>query len=214
MEKTLKKFTYCFVDFDKTIYDCAQLEVKMWQIFNKYAVKHEDYSATYHAALKTRDPFLYDYTFEEQLEFLAKLGYKLPKEILVELYQILDCNYLFPQVQELLNNLKKISQKVVLLTAGDQGFQNYKIKICGVEKMVDEVAIVDGDKDKYLLSRQIKPETVLFINDSKRENLLIKETFPAITILAHTSKHVAELTQEGIICFATIEEMNNYVGKL
>ncbi|MBI4426892.1 MAG: hypothetical protein HY569_00170 [Candidatus Magasanikbacteria bacterium] len=212
------KFDYSFVDFDKTIFDCYKFEKDIWAVFERQGVKSKDYSATYKKSLCTVSPDLFDYNFQEHIKFLRELGYKLGKEVEIELESLLDKNnYLFPDTEEFLRFLRENTKKMVLLTAGDDEFQKIKIKKTKLGRWFDEVEIVLGHKEDFLADK-IKPgDSVFFVNDSLRENLIIRDNFPEILIVTKLNSvryTVDEAEKSGIPFFETLKEIKNYVAGL
>ncbi|MBI4992629.1 MAG: hypothetical protein HZC26_00615 [Candidatus Magasanikbacteria bacterium] len=210
------KFDYSFVDFDKTIFDCYKFEKDIWAVFERQGVKYEDYSATYKKSLCTISSDLFDYNFQEHIKFLQELGYKFGKEVETELGELLDKNnYLFPDTEEFLRFLRENTQKMVLLTAGDDEFQKIKIEKTKLGCWFDDVRVVLGHKEDFLADK-IKPgDSVFFVNDSLRENLIIRDNFPEILIVTKFNSvryTIAEAEKSGIPFFNTLKEIKNYVA--
>ncbi|MFH1946963.1 MAG: hypothetical protein ABIJ23_02285 [Candidatus Magasanikbacteria bacterium] len=209
------KFDYSFVDFDKTIFDCNKFEKDMWSIFERNNVKWEDYSKTYKKSLNTVSSDLYDYNFAEHVEFLRELNYDLDDSVVEELSGLLDKNnYLFSDTEEFLQFLRENSSKMILLTAGDDDFQKTKIKKTKLGKWFDEVEIVLGHKEDFLRSKMKEGDSVFFVNDSIRENLIIKENFPEILVVTKFNplRYTAQDAEKSKIpFFETLSEIKNYV---
>ena len=212
------KFDYSFVDFDKTIFDCYKFEKDIWAVFARHGVKQEDYSTTYKKSLCTVSSDLFDYNFQEHVKFLQELGYKLNKEVEIELGKLLDKNnYLFPDTEEFLQFLRENTKKMVLLTAGDDEFQKTKIEKTKLGHWFDEVEIVFGHKEDFLADKIKLGDVVFFVNDSLRENLIIRENFPEILIVTKLNPvryTIDEAKKSGIPFFETLREIKNYVAGL
>lgn len=210
-------FDYTFIDLDKTLFDCRRLEEEIWKICERVGVARDDYWVTYRKALCTVNPKQFDYTFEEHLKFLADLGYKLDGKVLTELEKLLQNNYLFSDSLDLIKFLREKSRQLILLTAGDVEFQRKKIANSKITDFFDEVKILSGYKEKYVAEKFQGNKKGLFVNDSLRENLLIKSDFPeilVITKLYHGSRHEEEVKKSGLPYFYTLSEIKDYVAQL
>ncbi|MBI5222302.1 MAG: hypothetical protein HY980_02285 [Candidatus Magasanikbacteria bacterium] len=212
------KFDYSFVDFDKTIFDCYKFEKDIWTIFERKGVKREDYSATYKKSLCTVSSDLFDYNFQEHVKFLRELGYKLGGEVRIELEGLLDKNnYLFPDTEEFLQFLRGNTKKMVLLTAGDDEFQKTKIKKTKLGGWFDEVEVVRGHKEDFLANKIKTGDKALLVNDSIRENLIIRKNFPEVLIIIKFNPlryTIDDAKKSGIPFFETLKEIKNYVAGL
>jgi FMN phosphatase YigB (HAD superfamily) len=211
-------FDYAFVDFDKTIFDCARFETDIKAVFANYGVTPEDYCSTYLRSLCTVHPQEYDYSFEEQIKFLCELGYDLKNNILEELNVLLQTNqYLFADTVSFLNWLKSVAQKMVLLTAGDRDFQLKKIDASGIGDYFYDTVVLNGFKEQYLKNIIKAGDQVLFVNDSLRENLAVKSSLPDILIagkLPPGRYDSDDIQASGVLYFDTLTEIKDYVTKL
>jgi len=209
------KFDYSFVDFDKTIFDCDKFEKDMWAIFERHGVGLEDYSATYKKSLNTVSSDLFDYSFLEHVDFLKELDYDLDDSVVAELVSLLDKNnYLFPDTEEFLQFLRENTKTMILLTAGDEDFQKTKIEKTKLGQWFDDVQVVLGHKEDFLADR-IKPDnSIFFVNDSIRENLIVKESFPEILIITKFNPlryTLEDAKNSHIPFFETLTEIKKYI---
>ncbi|MDO8499902.1 MAG: hypothetical protein Q7S66_04575 [bacterium] len=209
-------FKTAFLDLDWTIYNCKRLEADMLAVMAKYGVSEDDYKQTYHKSLRTVGQDLFDYSFEEHIDFLAEIGYKLDGELLADLNDLFKKDYLFPGSLEFIRFFKIIARQTVLLTAGDPKFQRTKIDRAGIGGMFDKVEIVPGNKVKYLIEQKF-PAPIIFINDNLSENIAIHAARPDIIVVTKANLNrttLADLQASGIPFFYTLEEIIDYVSKL
>jgi FMN phosphatase YigB (HAD superfamily) len=206
-------FNYSFVDWDNTLYDTMAFEADIFAIFFKFGVAESHIKETFQRSLCTVSPYQYDYTFEEHAQFLRELGYNIPNTAEAELNALFLKDYLFSDAVAFLDFLKKNSKNLILLSAGDKKFQLNKIKNSKIYKKFDEVVIVDGEKEKYLLNR-CKNERVLFVNDNLRENESVKNAMPStllITKLNSARNSEEDASRIKAPYFLTLTNIKQYV---
>lgn len=208
------KFDYSFIDLDFTIFDTGKFENDMWNVFSSRGVSRQDYDETYKQSLCTVSKAEFDYSFQEQVDFLRQRRYGLDDEVVGELDKLVDNNYLYADSVDFIKFLKTISTKVILLTAGDYKFQEEKIKRSGIWQMFDEVAILNGHKDDYLQPLIEKGEKILFVNDSWRENTALRKRFSDLLIIATDGPHGRrdnDAEKAKLIYLPTLTDIKNYV---
>lgn len=206
-------FSHAFVDWDDTVYNTVAFKADIFNIFAKHGASEKDIIDTFRKSLCTVAPHQYDYTFEEHTQFLRELGYTLPNTVEGELNALFAKDYLFPDTQMFLQFLKNISDKVVLLSAGDKKFQLSKINDSGISGIFDEVIILSGNKEKYL-GENYNNNKIFFVNDNLRENLSVKQEVPSalvITKLNAARYSEEEADQIGVPYFKTLSEIKQYV---
>lgn len=210
------KFDYSFLDVDYTIFDTRKFGDDIWAIFSSQGVSRKDYEETYRESLCTVSREEFDYNFQEHVDFLRKRGYKLEQNIVDELNNLMKKNYLFPDSIDFIKFLKKNSQKVILLTAGDLKFQEEKIKQSGIVELFDEVVIRNGHKDEYIRPFTEKDYKILFVNDSWRENTKLRKEFPNLLIVGVDGPH-GQCDNDGaaqnLIYLPSLTDIKNYVIK-
>src|SRR3989339_1255488 len=89
------KFDYSFVDWDYTVFDAGKFEDDIWNVFSLRGVSRQDYDETYKQSLCTVSKAEFDYSFEEQIDFLRERGYKLDAEVAKELHELIEKSYLY-----------------------------------------------------------------------------------------------------------------------
>lgn len=213
MEKFMK-FDYSFVDLDFTVFDTGKFENDMWNIFASRSVSRKDYEETYMESLCTKSKEEFDYSFQEQVDFVNGRGYKLDAKVVEELQKLVGNNYLYSDSIDFIRFVKEISAKIILLTAGDFKFQEEKIKHCGIERMFDEVKILNGHKDDYLQPFVDKGNKILFVNDSWRENTALRKRFSNLLIIGTDGPHGKldnDAEKAKLIYLPTLTDIKNYV---
>ncbi len=211
------KFDYSFVDLDFTIFDTGKFENDMWNVFASRNVSRKDYEETYRQSLCTTSKELFDYSFQEQVDFLRQRGYKLDDEVVGELDKLVDNNYLLADSVDFIKFVKIISTKVILLTAGDFKFQEEKIERSGLGLLFDEIVILSGHKDDYLQPFIDGGNKILFVNDSWRENTALRKRFPDLLIVGTDGPHGKldnDAEKAKLIYLPTLTDVKNYVAEL
>lgn len=205
-------FVRSFIDFDNTIYDTVALERDMRDTFLRYGVKEADYRETFWKSLCTDSPDKFDYSFSEQVEFLRKRNYDLPSKIVADLEALFKNDYLFPDARDFIKDIKKISQKVILLSAGDHDFQYNKFLGARVLDWFDEVIIVSGKQEKHSIGAASTGKK-LFVNDNLEENKLMKSIADCL-VVTKLNEHKwtrDDAEQIGVPCFKTLTEIKNFL---
>ncbi len=206
-------FNHAFVDWDDTVYNTVALKADIFDIFTKHGATEKDILDTFRKSLCTIAPHQYDYTFEEHTQFLRDRGYNLPNTVEEELNSLFYKDYLFSDTGMFLQFLKSISNKVILLSAGDKKFQMSKINDSGIVDIFDEVVVLSGGKEKYL-GENYSNDKIFFVNDNLRENLSVKQEVPSALVV--TKLNAARYSEEeagaiGAPYFKTLSEIKQYV---
>ncbi|HSR89351.1 MAG TPA: HAD family hydrolase [Candidatus Udaeobacter sp.] len=208
-------FDFAFVDWDNTVYDTEMFKNDILNIFSKYGASVEDIKKTFRQSLCTISPDQYDYSFPEHISFLRELGYKLPESIEAELNTLFVKDYIFPEAQSFLQFLKQVSEKVMLLSAGDYDFQLRKIKASKIYNNFDDVIIISGGKPKYLVGNFVGNK-IFFVNDNLKENKSVKTEIPAalvVTKLNIKRDSEVEAAKIGVPYFTNLTDIQNYVAQ-
>jgi phosphoserine phosphatase len=216
MEKSMK-FDYAILDLDYTLFDTRKLENDMWDIFTSQGVSRQDYEETYRQSLCTISREEFDYDFQEQVDFLRGRGYELGWDVVENLNNLLNNNYLFPDSIEFVKFLKTISAKVVLLTAGDEEFQKKKVDRSNIRQLFDEVVVLNGHKDDYLRPIVEKGFKILFVNDSWRENIHLRKEFNNLFMVGIDGPHGRKDNDgelEGLKYVPTLTDAKKYVAEI
>jgi len=130
----------------------------------------------------------FDYTFKKHADILRDMNYEIPDSTVDDLNNLTNKNYNDFQAERFLIDIKKISNKLILLTAGKKEFQQKKINSTGLDKYFDEIVIIDGGKSQKIVDIAGQSNKILFVNDNLSENLKIKEDLPYVLVVAKKHK--------------------------
>lgn len=208
-------FDCAFVDLDDTLYNTRQFKEDIFSVFKASGISRENFLIAYRKAAELGKFGYFDYSFEKQIEQVCAFGAVVPEDALEQLNSLLNKNYLLDGVDDFLMELRIISKKLVLLTAGNIKFQAKKIQAIGVASHFDEVLQIPGGKEKAV-ARFITPGgKILFINDNLGENIIIKNAFPEVdvlTILNLSYWTSQDCEQSGLPWFNNLSELTKYLA--
>lgn len=209
-------FDYSFIDLDDTLFSTYIFKKDIFGCFAMCGVTPEDYQTTYKQAVFGPVVGYFDYTFKKHADILREMGYEIPDQTVDDLNNLFKKDYKDSQAEEFLVTLKKVSNKLILLTAGDKNMQQKKIDSTGLAKYFDEVVIIDGGKGPKIIDIAGEAEKVLFVNDNLIENLQIKNELPKVLVVA--KKNPTLWTEEdyqtaGMPYFHTLNEIKDYVSR-
>lgn len=209
-------FDYSFIDLDDTLFSTYIFKKDIFGCFAMCGVTPEDYQTTYKRAVFGPVVGYFDYTFKKHADILREIGYEIPDQTVDNLNDLFKKDYKDPQAEEFLVALKKVSNKLILLTAGDKNMQQKKIDSTGLAKYFDEIVIIDGGKGSKITDVAGEAEKVLFVNDNLIENLQIKNELPKVLVVA--KKNPTLWTEEdyqtaGMPYFYTLNEIKDYVSR-
>lgn len=170
-------------DFDDTLFNTKKLKEDFSQKLMSLGVPEEVARQSYHDTKKS----IGNYTPEEQIRILADIyTIKITKDFSEWFSSLQLSDYLFP---ESISTLQRLSadHTLVLVTKGEETFQNFKIKNSGIETYFTNIYIVPASKDAFLKNLSLEGP-VYFINDKESENKAVKETFPDFIIMHSNEK--------------------------
>jgi len=211
-----QKFDAIFVDLDSTIYDTSKFREDMFQIFSPFGISREEFFLSYREAAEAPLLGYFNYTFEKQIEAVRNRGYVVPDAILGKLDEVLDNDYLYPDAPIFLSQLKKLGEKIILLTAGNRIFQREKVDNTKSNLMVDEVMQVDGGKNLALAPFVKSSQRLVFVNDNLDENIMIKKEYPDITVITKFNPDYwteEQCEKSGLPWFKSLTEISQYLYK-
>ncbi len=212
-------FKFAFIDLDATLFNTRQFVEDKKKIFYDQGVKENDFVHSYLLAIhgnKTGPVGYYDYTFKNHLKALEGLGYKFKPEVEKELNSLFKNLYIFPDTYEFLEDIRKKTEKLVLLSAGNKAFQVRKLRSIKLDKSFDDIIIPHYHKDQILMERFKEKTKVLFVNDSLRENKAVKQALPWVQVVSKVNPRtkIEEYQESGIPFFKTLSEISKYVAKI
>lgn len=210
-------FDYSFVDLDDTLYNTFILKEDIFNCFANCGVTREDYQLSYKQAVFGPMVGYFDYTFKKHADILREMNYKIPDSTVKELNNLLNKNYNDSQAEQFLVDLKKISHRIILLTAGQRNFQQKKIDSTGLAKYFDQIIIIDGGKSQKILDVVEQTKKVLFVNDNLKENIQIKQDLPYVVVVAKKHKVLWKeddyKTNNDLPCFDSLNEIKDYATR-
>ena len=173
----------CFLDFDHTLFHTDQFfHIDLRYAFLRLGIDGAHWEQSYAAVWPT------GYTLEKHVEEVSRQsGNQLPLE---EMKRILQDSfsdlrpYLFPDVLPFLQEAKKKSAHLYLLSFGHQEWQRYKVLASGLDCYFDDILFTatEGGKGR-LVHEQVKrdPQTVVVVVDNNPADLdAIRDLAPQI----------------------------------
>ncbi len=180
-------------DLDDTLYDCSGTLVlesrkRAAKIISR-AINCSEKEAL-ELQLKLEETLGPKTDIYRKIANLYNLSDKFYKEVsrIVDVPDIKDIA-LFPDVTASISKLKRIGYKLILITAGDHGLQERKIKMLGLERTFDEIIITDNLSGKEKCFRKIltkhalKPEQVFCVGDKIKDEIEAGENMGMLTAL-------------------------------
>ncbi len=210
-------FGFSFIDLDDTLYNTFLLKEDIFSFFSACSVTRKDYLKSYNQAVFGSVVGYFDYTFKKHADILREMNYKIPDSTVKELNNLLNKNYNDSQAEQFLVDLKKISHRIILLTAGQRNFQQKKIDSTGLAKYFDQIIIIDGGKSQKILDVVEQTKKVLFVNDNLKENIQIKQDLPYVVVVAKKHKVLWKeddyKTNNDLPCFDSLNEIKDYATR-
>ncbi len=160
-------------DFDDTVFDTNRLKNDVVERFVLNGIKRDLAEDSYHKAKSENGV----YSLNSHIcSINNSQNTEVPKDFYIWFENLDLTQYVFSDVEVLLSELKQ-NHKLILLTKGENEFQNFKINKSGLAEHFAEIHITAGDKEIYLESFNFA-EPVIFINDKSDENQKVQEKFP------------------------------------
>lgn len=167
-------------DFDYTLFDTARFKEALLGVVSACGPSRERWLETYQDVVG-RNGASYDYDPDLQIEFLAKELTCSRDEVHRRLDETAarSGEFLYPGAAEFLRRLKGRGHRLVLLTLGNPGWQELKIRAAGLEKIFDRITTVAGDKTEVLSALASPGEPAVVINDNGLEIARMMAAVPA-----------------------------------
>ena len=181
-------FDYSFIDLDDTLFNTYMFKEDILECFARCGVTKEDYYDSYRQAVFGPVEGYFDYTFKKHADILRNLNYQIPDSTIDDLNNLLKKNYNDSQAEQFLLGIKKISHKLILLTAGEPELQKKKIDSTGLAKYFDQIEIIDGGKSQKIVAVAGQANKILFVNDNFKENIQLKHDLPYVLVIAKKHK--------------------------
>ncbi len=203
------------IDFDDTLFNTHAFKQARAQAVKGLGVSDELFWKTYKEAYNN-DLGINVYSDERHAEILERYGFE--KQAILAAFEKIKLflkDYLFSDAVDLLENLKKSGQKLILLSLGQADFQKVKIESVGISKYFDEVYTVDDTKEHIIANiiNSCEPnERVWFINDKIEETKKLIQHFPRIKPLLKVSPafSIEDYQKSGIPFFSTWYDIKEY----
>lgn len=146
-----------YIDFDRTIFDTKSFLEDFYEILDEYHIPKEVFKKKSHE-VDNFNPYKILNLLKDEYAFTSNLFLDIDR--LVEKGMV----YLYYDSLVFLRDVKKKGNKLILLTKGDEEFQNSKIDNTGIRKIFDNVIITNEDKGNLDIDYH-----GIFIDDKKTE---------------------------------------------
>lgn len=205
------------IDFDDTLFDTHAHKMLRLDEVKKIGVSEDDYWKAYKQVRKTDDGFFIN-SNDSHAYALAQLGYDLD-ECGFALERTTTSNLLekllLRGAVDLIQFLKSFGDSLVLLSLGESGYQEKKVKGAGIHDFFDRVFMVNDTKNNIIheIIEHVHDESIWFINDKVTETLEIKKLFPKIKIVLKQSPNIGEqeYINSNFPYYKTLREIKEYV---
>lgn len=212
----MTKECYMFIiDFDDTLFDTHAFKEVRQKTLSSIGISDEIYKKSYHEAYNNSFG-VNTYSNDRHAEVLTAYGFD-KQAVLSALdgLNILLKNLLFPDTIYFLEWLKKLNQKLILLSLGESSWQKMKIDNTGIREYFVKVFTIDDTKEhviEKILEEFAKEKEVWFINDKIDETRKVIERFPHLKpILKMSPKFTEEEYKLSLMpYFSTLTQIKEY----
>lgn len=205
------------IDFDDTLFDTHAFKLARLEALKTIGVSEDLFWKTYKQA-RSDDEGNFTYSDRRHAQFLAINNFDEEK-IYRKLFETSQCleNFLFPDVHDFLESIKKYGKSMILLSLGDPGFQEFKLNGSKIRHYFSHVFLVSESKDDILkeIFEFEKDREVWFINDKVEETKILAKKFSVIKPVLKISSSIPqeEYMDGGIPYFKTLNEIKDYVSR-
>lgn len=146
-----------YVDFDRTIFNTKSFLEDLYEILEEYHIPQEVFIKK-SSEVEEFNPY--------KILNLLKDDYSFSSNLFLDIDRLIEKSmvYLYYDALLFLRDVKKKGNKLILLTKGDQEFQNNKIDHTDIREIFDEVIITSEDKGNLDIDYR-----GIFIDDKKEE---------------------------------------------
>lgn len=202
------------IDFDDTLFDTHAYKMARLSALLSVGVDETLFWKTYEQARNTPDG-RFSYSDDRHAAVLATCG-KDEHEILQAFDSVNNrvSEFTQPDAIGFLDRLKQTEHSLVLLSLGDEAFQEMKTRKSGLHDYFDRVFMVDRTKRDVIAElRQTEEQPLWFVNDKVSETQEMLKMFPDIYIALKVSPKFerTEYEQSGLPYFDTLTEIADYV---
>ncbi|HBU06699.1 MAG TPA: hypothetical protein DEB09_01300 [Candidatus Magasanikbacteria bacterium] len=208
------------IDFDNTLFNTTGPNGSRELCLKNLAeigVNEKVYQESYNIARNTFEG-LASYNYERHAEAISQFGFDKEKVLQIlnktaepEVLQSL----LLSGAIDLLENLKKTDQPVVLLSLGDPEYQYLKFRGTGIEKYFDRVFMTNKPKKEIMeeIFSFVSDKKYWFINDRIDETLELKKIYPELKIILKVGPHypIEDYQATSLPYFKTLTEIKDYI---
>lgn len=160
------------VDLDHMLLNTELLKLKMQQGLEPFGVSKQVFQETYQQIVNRHDnKYSYDAPTHSQVITQVLKKPELEQDILKSLNSAPEHtqNFLYDDVKDFLIHARGKGASIIILTRGDDAWQNKKIDAAGLRKYVDRIVIAPESKGEVLRS-QLRPDAnSYFISDNSQE---------------------------------------------
>ncbi|MFH0857487.1 MAG: HAD family hydrolase [Candidatus Magasanikbacteria bacterium] len=202
------------LDFDNTLYNTHAMVSEIEKVLASFHVSTNHIQESLELAIRGTTGSDYNYSFELHQQILEDMGYENLQNLTPELEKVFTQSFIFEDTFSFLDELKKQKEKIILLTAGNENFQNKKIDHANIRQYFENVFIIKNGKEKIIQELILQENPVYCINDSLYENIQIKNSVIGVQVITKFNKE--RYTKEECECskipyFNTLTEIIQYV---
>lgn len=203
------------IDFDDTIFNTKKFKEIRKAALGSFGITEEQYDKSYELARVSQSGII-TYTNQRHAEVLAEMGLDrdevftalaetTTKEVLASL--------LFDDAHQFLQALSDKTERLVLLSLGEEQFQRQKTVGCGIVDYFDQIMFVQHSKKEVIgdLLKYDDVEADWFVNDKVQETMDIVKAYPTINAVIKSEN--TDLDTAGIPVKQTLTQVLEYIEK-
>lgn len=202
------------IDLDNTLLDTEKFAAEMRRSI-KPAISYYYWTKTYRIVMSTYEAG-YNYTPEQHAKIISEHTNQPFLKILKGFYKVTHeiSSFLYVDAIPLLNELREINCKTILLTYGNKKFQNTKIQQLKISKYFDQIIITPKKKSETKLPIKNNGKDVVFINDNPYEFASLKQKYPLATFLRKKNRFkFSKVMRKEFPAFQDLGSIHKYLKK-